>query len=418
MALDVARVRGLYVSLSDGWTYLNAHELPQIPERVASGVATAFRTSASAAQSQVATGTHGLTAPGGELIGGAHATAARRALADLVGASADRVVLGPNRDVLLRSLADAVRPRLRRGGSVILSRFADPSLNGPFTALGAGEGVTLRWAEPDLGTGEWPAWQYRELVDGSTRLVVVNAAHRLLGTVAPVREIAETVHSRSRAWVLVDASAIAPYRGIDMDEWGADIVLVDCAAFGGPQISALVFRDTTMFPRLDAIWDGAPENSAAKLELGPLPTGLLGGVAPAVDHLADLKENARGSRRNRLIASTGELEDYMHFLSLHLIDSLQWLGRLHLLGITGETAGDVYRQDRVPRVSLVVPGVAAEVVQQRLLANRLITTVSPSDPLLEQMGAWEAGGSVTVALGPFNTTADIDQLTRAVASFG
>ena len=69
-------------------------------------------------------------------------------------------------------------------------------------------------------------------------------------------------------------------------------------------------------------------------------------------------------------------------------------------------------------MSLVVPGVDAEVVQQRLLDNQLITTVSPPDPLLEQMGAGEAGGSVTVALGPFNTTADIDQLTRAVASFG
>ncbi|MBI8999681.1 aminotransferase class V-fold PLP-dependent enzyme [Corynebacterium sp. CCM 9185] len=418
MALDVARVRGLYVSLSDGWTYLNAHEVPQIPERVASGVATAFRTSASATSSQVATGTHGLTAPGGELLGGAHTAAARHAIADLVGASADRVVLGPNREVLLRTLADALRPRLRRGGSVILGRCADPSLNGSFTALGALDGVTLRWAEPDLGTGEWPAWQYRELVDGSTRLVVVNAAHRLLGTVAPVRDIADTVHARSRAWVLVDASTVAAYRGIDMDEWGADIVVVDCASFGGPQVSALVFRDTTMFPRLDAAWEGAPDASATKLEFGPLPSGLLGGVAPAVDHLAGLKEDARGSRRNRLIESAGELEDYMHFLSLHLIDSLQWLGGLHLLGITGETAGDVYRQDRIPRVSLVVPGVDAQAVHRRLLDNRLVTTVSPPDPLLEQMGAGEAGGSVTVSLGPFNTAADIDQLTRAVASFG
>ena len=418
MALDVARVRGLYVSLSDGWTYLNAHELPQIPERVASGVATAFRTSASATSGQVATGTHGLTAPGGGRRGDIHTDSARRAIADLVGASADRVVLGPNRETLLRTLADSLRPRLRRGGSVILGRCADPSLNGPFAALDALDGVTVRWAEPDLGTGEWPAWQYRDLVDGSTRLVVVNAAHRLLGTVAPVRDIAETVHSRSRAWVFVDASTVAAYRGIDMDDWGADVVLLDCAAFGGPQVSALVFRDTTMFPRLDGAWEGAPVDRATKLELGPLPTGLLGGVAPAVDHLAGLKEDARGSRRNRLIESAGELEDYMHFLSLHLIDSLQWLGGLHLLGITGETAGDVYRQDRIPRVSLVVPGVDAQTVHQRLLDNRLITTVSPRDPLLEQMGAREAGGSVTVSLGPFNTTADIDQLTRAVASFG
>ena len=34
MAFDVASVRGLYTSLGDGWTYLNAHDAPQIPERV------------------------------------------------------------------------------------------------------------------------------------------------------------------------------------------------------------------------------------------------------------------------------------------------------------------------------------------------------------------------------------------------
>ena len=43
MVFDVARVRGLYTSLGDGWTYLNAHQLPQVPERVSSGVASAFR---------------------------------------------------------------------------------------------------------------------------------------------------------------------------------------------------------------------------------------------------------------------------------------------------------------------------------------------------------------------------------------
>ena len=46
MVFDVARVRGLYVSLSDGWTYLNAQENAQVPEKVSTGVAMAFRTAA------------------------------------------------------------------------------------------------------------------------------------------------------------------------------------------------------------------------------------------------------------------------------------------------------------------------------------------------------------------------------------
>ena len=40
MVYDLARVRGLYTSLGDGWTYLSQ---PQVPERVASAVARGFR---------------------------------------------------------------------------------------------------------------------------------------------------------------------------------------------------------------------------------------------------------------------------------------------------------------------------------------------------------------------------------------
>ena len=42
MAYDVASVRGLYTSLSDGWTYLNAHDCPQIPERVSAAVSVSY----------------------------------------------------------------------------------------------------------------------------------------------------------------------------------------------------------------------------------------------------------------------------------------------------------------------------------------------------------------------------------------
>ncbi len=407
MVFDVARVRGLYVSLSDGWTYLNAQENAQVPEKVSTGVAMAFRTAASIAMLEPATGSHSKSQLVGQQLGISQVEAARRAIADLVGATPERVVLGPNKQMLMRSLADALRPILRPNTSVVLCRSDEPTTTQHFQNFDA----SVMWAEPDLGTGELPAWQFSRLVSGSTRLVVLPAAHRLVGTITPVSEISDTVHSASRAWVLVDASAIAPYRSIDMEIMGADIIAVECAPLGGPQIAALAFRDTTMFPRLAAVNPLAPHDSAQKLELGALPIGLLGGVAPAIEHLAGLDEYARGTRRTRLTSSFADLAHYHYFLTHHLVESL------HGLGISGEAAGlGVTAIDRVPRVTFLVPGVSAETVQQRLMANGIVTSVSPHDPLLEAMGAGEAGGSVTVGLSTFNTTHDIDQLTRALAS--
>ena len=113
MVFDVARVRGLYVSLSDGWTYLNAQENAQVPEKVSTGVAMAFRTAASIAMLEPATGSHSKSQLVGQQLGISQVDAARRAIADLVGATPERVVLGPNKQMLMRSLADALRPILR-----------------------------------------------------------------------------------------------------------------------------------------------------------------------------------------------------------------------------------------------------------------------------------------------------------------
>lgn len=409
MAYDVARVRGLYVSLSDGWTYLNAHSCPQIPERVSAAVSRSFRMSTALADIEPTSGTHSRTNRPGRLEGEGFLDSARLAVADLTGATPDRVVLGPSLQVLYHGLARAMRPLLRHNSSVVLSQLDRAELTGAFEGLSA----NLRWAQPDLATGALPGFQYADLVDGTTRLVSLSAAHDLLGTVAPIAEITETVHDRSRAWVLVDASSLAAYRSLEVDQWGADVVAVDLSALGGPQLAALVFRDARMLKRLDALVPGLEGTDAAKLE-SPISAGLAGGVPAVVDHLADLVET-RGTRRTRLHSSLTELNGYLEGLTAELIGSLSTLSAVHILGVTGEAAGGGI-SDRIPRLSFAVLDVPAETVHQRLIDNGLVTTICPHTPLLTDMGVDEIGGAVTVALGPFNTSADVDNLTRVVAS--
>lgn len=88
---------------------------------------------------------------------------------------------------------------------------------------------------------------------------------------------------------------------------------------------------------------------------------------------------------------------------------------MHILGVTGEAAAGA-SDDRLPRLTFAVQGVPAETVHRRLIDNGLVTTLASRTPLLTEMGADEIGGAVTVALGPFNTHHDVEQLTRVVAS--
>ncbi|WP_394281446.1 aminotransferase class V-fold PLP-dependent enzyme [Corynebacterium sp.] len=412
MAYDVFRVRGLYTSLSDGWTYLNAHDCPQIPERVSAAVARSFRMSPQVTALDSPVGSHSRS-NAGRPEGHAFIADARHAIADLVGSTAECVVLGPNLPALYASLAAAMRPMFRYHSSVVLSSVENPAHLVPLKSVDA----ETRWAQPDLGSGVLPAYQFTELVDGATRLVSIPAADGLLGTVMDVATISDNVRDRSRAWVLVDATSYAPYRLIDIDEWGADIVAVDIGALGGPQIAALVFRDEAMFRRLDTVSPVGSTDGANKLSLDVAP-GLAGGVSPLVEHLADLvppAQKGRNSRRRRLETSMSDLTSYVDFLALELYAGMRALSAVHIVGVTGEAAADA-PEERLPRLSFLVKGVPAETVYYRLLDNGVVTTVTPSTTLLTDMGVEDIGGSVTISLSPFNTTADVFHLIRVVAS--
>lgn len=401
MAYDVAEVRGLYTSLSDGWTYLNAHDAPQIPERVASAVGRSFRLSSAVPQVEPVHGSHARQRVG-RPEGDAYLADARAAVADLAGVSPQRVVLGPDVASLYMALTAAMRPLVRHNSSVVLNNVDRPGLNRTLGRIDA----EVRWAQADLATGELPAWQYADLVDGSTRLVSVPAAHPELGTVVAVRDVAERVRERSRAWVLVDATSYAPYRLLSFEAFNADIIALDVAQLGGPQVAALVFRDEAMFRRLDR----------EMLELCVSP-GLAGGVSATVEHYASLAAagGGRRSRRARLVESMGEAAQYMDHLREDLYTFLGTLPTVHVVGVTGEAAQHA-SGDRIPRLTFGVSGVDSATVYRRLVANGVVATEASSSTLLLDMGVGEMGGAVTVGLGPFNTQADVVQLTRTVAS--
>ena len=105
MAYDVARVRGLHPALGDGWMRFDAQAGMLIPESVTSTVSSAFR------GSMANVGTSGISPHPAAQRSVAVLDAARRAVADLVNADPAGVVLGPDRTVLLTSLADASSAR-------------------------------------------------------------------------------------------------------------------------------------------------------------------------------------------------------------------------------------------------------------------------------------------------------------------
>jgi cysteine desulfurase len=399
MALDVARIRGLFPALGDGWIHLDAPAGMQIPEQVATAVSMALRAPVSG--------------PGGVFPASHRAQAivdaARWAVADLVGADPAGVVLGPSSAVLLARLADALGAGWLIGDEVVVSRLDHPSNTAPWQQAAQRCGGIARWAEIDIETCELPAWQYDDLVTARTKAVAITAASGAVGTRPDLNRISETAR-HAGALVIVDASSAAPFMPVDMATLGADIVVLSASAWGGPPVGALVFRDPALLDRLPSCSLEPGAKGPERLELGPHPYSLLAGLVASVDYLAELDDSASGPRRERVLTSMGSMKAYQAGLLAGLISELRSLHNVMVIG-------DAMR--RVPVFAFAVAGVRAEDAVEHL-GKRGICAFADNghNGVFAALGIGEVGGAVRVGLAHYTNTVEADQLVRSVAELG
>lgn len=398
MAYDVARVRGLHPSLGDGWVHMDAQNGMLLPDSVSRAVSTAFRGSM-----PTPSGPHPSAARSSAVL-----DAARRAVADLVNGDPAGVVLGADRALLLTSLADAASGRVGLGYEVVVTRLDDEANIAPWLRAANRYGAKMKWAEVDIETGELPTWQWESLVTRPTRLVAIASASSTLGSVTELREVTKLVHDVG-GLVVVDHSAAAPYRLIDIAEVEADVVAVNAIAWGGPPIGALVFRDASAIDTFGSVSLDPYATGPARLELGSHQFGMLAGVVASVEYLANLDDSAQGTRRERLAVSMQSSAAYLSGLFDYLLMSLRSLPTLTVIGDP---------QARIPVLSFAMDNVPAERVVQRLADNGILAIANASSRVLEVIGVDDIGGAVTVGLAHYSTTAEVDQLVRALASLG
>jgi len=134
----------------------------------------------------------------------------------------------------------------------------------------------VKWAEVDIESGDLPSWQWESLIGQATRLVAVTSASGTLGTFTDLRPVTKLVHDVG-GFLIVDHSAAAPYRLIDIDEIDADVVAINAVGWGGPPVGALVFRDPAMINTFASVSTNPYATGPERLEVGVHQYGLLGG---------------------------------------------------------------------------------------------------------------------------------------------
>ena len=394
MTYDVGRVRSWFPSLADGVARFDGPGGSQTPHQVAEAVA--------------ATMTAGLSNRGsvtaGERAADQVVLAARRAVADLVGADPAGVVFGRSMTSLAYLMARTLATGWGPGDEVVVTRLDHDADIRPWVQAAEAAGATVRWVEFDRSTAELTVDHVRQVLSERTRLVAVTGASNLLGTRPDVPAIASAAHAVG-ALVHVDAVHLAAHAPVDLALLGADLLTCSPYKFFGPHHGALVgdpkLLETLRPDKLAPSSDSVPE----RFELGTLPYELLAGTAAAVDVIADLLPG-NGSRRERVLASMAAVQAYED----GLLDSLL-TGLAGIDGLTVHGAAPV----RTPTVLLTLASRTPHEVHEALAAKAINAPASSFYAL--EASRWIGlgdGGGVRVGLAAYTTAEEVDRLLTAL----
>ena len=396
MTYDVDAVRALFPALAEGAAHFDGPGGSQTAAPVAEAVAATLR-AAVANRGSVT-----LAEQRAETI----VVESRAAIADLLGADARGVVFGRSMTALTFDISRALSRTWREGDEVVVTRLDHDANIRPWVIAAERAGATVRWVDFDPSTGELSVDEVRAVLSDRTKLVGVTGASNLLGTRPDVAAISAAAHAVG-ALVYVDGVHLTPHAPVGIAELGADFYACSPYKFCGPHLGALA-ADPALLESLhpDKLLPST-EQVPERFELGTLPYELLAGVTAAVDFLAGLDPDAPGSRRERIVASMTALEEYEAALAKRLVDGLDSIDGVTLIGRPAR---------RTPTVLFTADGLAPRDVHVALAKSRVNAPAGNFYAIeaSRHLGLGDAG-AVRAGLAPYSNDDDIDRLLTAVA---
>jgi cysteine desulfurase family protein (TIGR01976 family) len=339
----------------------------------------------------------------------------RAAYADLLGAEPDGVVHGRSATQLTYDFSRALARTWVAGDNVVVSRLDHDANVRPWVQAAQSRGVEVRWLEIDPRAAELDLGPLATTVDERTRVVAVAGASNLLGTIPPVRTVADRAHAVG-ALLHVDGVHLTAHRLPDLATLGADLFVCSPYKFFGPHCGVLAgdpaLLETIHPDKLAPSTDRVPE----RFELGTLPYEVLAGATAAVDFLADLPgvalpagTGSGATRRERLEQTHAAIAEHEAGLRSRL--------EAGLAELSDRVVVHSRAADRTPTLFLTFPGRRSADVAQGLLERDVLAPAGSFYAVepFRALGLDDDGG-VRVGLAAYTEADEVDRLLAGLAA--
>ena len=215
------------------------------------------------------------------------------------GAGAPQIVFGRNASEMLNLCAHCLGQHLGIGvgDEVVITVMEHHSNMIPWQQLCAKTGATLRYLYPNPD-GSVTDQQIADAIGERTKIVSCCHVSNVLGSVTPVRGIADRAHEVG-ALCVVDAAQSVPHLRVSVDELGCDLMAFSAHKFGGPMGIGVLWGRPELLAALppfltggemidsvteqDAVWAPVP----ARFEAGTQDAAGIYATAAAIRYLED-----------------------------------------------------------------------------------------------------------------------------------
>lgn len=337
----------------------------------------------------------------------------RTAAMNLVNASRpEEIVFGASTTQLLQNLARAMQSQLSPGDEIIVTVSDHESNIGPWDRLQE-RGITLKFWPLNKDTLTLDLADLAPLMSDRTKLVCVTHVSNILGSINPIREIADFVHARG-AKICVDAVAYAPHRAVDVQALNVDYYVFSLYKTYGPHY-ALMYGKYDLLAELDTLYHYfyGKDKVPGKLEPGNPNYELAYSTCGIVDYLTALGEQAgeTGTVRQKIEAAFAAITAQENLLVERLLAYLRTRNDCRIVGQT--TNSD---STRVPTIAFRFDGRDAGEICKAMDGDKIAIRFGDfhSRRLAEYLELTDHSGMVRVSMVHYNTLEEIDRFTAAL----
>ena len=339
---------------------------------------------------------------------------AHEATARFLGASSFReIVIGPSTTGLTFELSRSLARALKPDDEIVVTHMDHDGNIAPWLAMAQDRGATIRWLDFDHASWVIEPQALDAVLSDRTRIVALNYASNLTGSINDVRTLVDRVHAAG-ALAYVDAVQFAPHGFTDVEQLGCDFLACSPYKFYGPHMGIVWGREAILRDLYPYKVRPQTDELPWRFETGTPQIEQLAGVEATVAYfewLGSICSQERESR-SRIRSAFESASQYERELTARLIAGLQRVSGVRIIGITETQRA----QSRVPTVSFTHERHSPPEIA-RALAERNIFVWSGHNFALEvvrSLGIDEEQGVVRIGLAHYNTASEVDVTLEAL----